>query len=214
MSMELKEETLGLIDRLRANYAYQLGQYDREIVGKLKSGDTNWNSDPVADQFHAVLFGALKDVISAVGKYHMPDGIGPGTAMNRVIAATDNPKFNAAWLYEKATQVIPKNTDPASAEDVLTVAAELVTGNRRESHGEMYESFSQVAAMWTSFLNGRDLTAKPLKPHEICDMMELLKMSRSTKGDFNHDDYIDRAGYAACAFECRKRDDETAKGDQ
>jgi|GEM_PF-970386 len=214
MNMEFRKEVLKMIERMKPNRPYMFDTRDVEIVSKLKSGDTNWNSDPVADQFHAVLFGALKDVISAVGKYHMPDGIGLGTAMNRVIAATDNPKFNAAWLYEKATQVIPKNTDPASAEDVLIVAAELVTGNRRESHGEMYESFSQVAAMWTSFLNGRDLTAKPLKPHEVCDMMELLKMSRSTKGDFNHDDYIDRAGYAACAFEVRKRDDETAKGGQ
>lgn len=209
---ELTNEAADLIIRLMSENNIQLTGIDREILSKLRCPGFAETGDPVAAKFHAVLYEALTEVGEAISAYLPPDGVSKADCLNRIIYATDNPKFNAAWLYEKATQVIPKNTDPASAEDVLIVAADLVTGNRRESHGEMYESFSQVAAMWTSFLNGRDLTVKPLKPHEVCDMMELLKMSRSTKGDFNHDDYIDRAGYAACAFEVRKRDDETAKG--
>lgn len=208
MNMELRNDALWLIEKLHTGSRTQcdapLRGRSLEIVAKLKSGDANWNNDPIADQFYAVLRNALKEVISAVGAYHMPDGIGPRTFASRVISATDNPKFNAAWLYEKSTQVF--SNGPESAEDVLTIASKLVTGNRQESHGDMFDSFSQVARMWSAMLNGRDLTENPLKPHEVCDMMELLKMTRSTMGNFNNDDYVDRAGYAACAFECRKRE--------
>ena len=92
---------------------------------------------------------------------------------------------------------------PETATDALLTALQLVTFNRRDTHGEMDAVFSRVADMWTAYLDKRNLDTTPLEPSEICDMMELLKIARRQSGAFNPDDYIDGAGYAACALECR-----------
>ena len=92
---------------------------------------------------------------------------------------------------------------PETATDALLTALQLVTFNRRDTHGEMDAVFSRVADMWTAYLGKRDLDTTPLEPSEICDMMELLKIARRQSGAFNPDDYVDGSGYAACALECR-----------
>ena len=90
-----------------------------------------------------------------------------------------------------------------TAFDVLTTATDLVGGDRKASHGAMAGTFDRIAALWSAYLGGRDNSDKPLTGSEVCDLMELLKIARRQDGTFNPDDYVDGAGYAACAFQCR-----------
>ena len=107
---------------------------------------------------------------------------------------------------ERLAQKHHTGKPPETATDALLTALQLVTFERHASHGAMIEGFERIARIWSALLAGRDLEADPLEASEICDMMELLKIARRQSGAFNPDDYIDGAGYAACAFECRQND--------
>lgn len=86
----------------------------------------------------------------------------------------------------------------ATSKQLLLKAADLVSGERRASHGDAFSNFSHTARLWTAYLNGRgEITA-----HDVPMMMVLLKVSRTQSGKFNEDDYVDAAGYSALAAEC------------
>lgn len=89
------------------------------------------------------------------------------------------------------------------AHAALDCAKHLVSGDRAETHGEMLAGFGTIAEFWTTYLVARgDPAGRPLTADEVCDMMELLKVARRLGGKHNADDYIDAAGYAACALQC------------
>ena len=85
-----------------------------------------------------------------------------------------------------------------TAQSVLKRAAELVGGDRGETHGGMWENHDNIARLWNGYLhNVESLTA-----HDVANMMELLKVARRKSGKCNDDDYVDGAGYAGVAYEC------------
>lgn len=80
-------------------------------------------------------------------------------------------------------------------EEVLDKAKEIVTGARQATYGTPEDSFTTIAGLWGSYL-GKDLSTK-----DVAMLMVLLKVARS-KGDAGYsDNYVDIAGYAACAGE-------------
>jgi hypothetical protein len=86
-----------------------------------------------------------------------------------------------------------------NAPDIANKAAELIGGDRAQTHGDMHAHFAHVAAIWTAYL-GRQLEA-PLSAVDVPHMMGLLKIARTKSGGVNVDDWIDGAGYIACAGE-------------
>jgi hypothetical protein len=84
-----------------------------------------------------------------------------------------------------------------NAPDIATKAAELVGGNRAESHGDMHTHFAHVASLWSAYLK-LDI---PLSAVDVPHMMALLKIARTKSGSTNIDDWIDGSGYLACAGE-------------
>lgn len=89
------------------------------------------------------------------------------------------------------------------APDILTTAAKLVGGDRERSHGGKATNFASIAAVWNGYLLARGTNGKSymLSGEDVANMMELMKIARRLSGSFNIDDYIDGAGYAACAGE-------------
>lgn len=90
---------------------------------------------------------------------------------------------------------------PSLAVDFATRAAELIGGARESSHGNKTENFDKTALLWTVYLKIRRNPNGRLSAEDFANMMELMKIARRCSGDFNPDDYIDGAGYAACAGE-------------
>lgn len=83
-------------------------------------------------------------------------------------------------------------------EDILDTAKEIVTGARQTTYGTPEDSFSTIAGLWGSYLGVN------VSPSDVAMLMVLLKVARS-KGDAGYaDNYVDIAGYAACAGELRR----------
>ncbi len=62
-------------------------------------------------------------------------------------------------------------------------------------------TYDVLAAYWTLFLRARPELAA--KPHEVAEMLALMKLARCQQGRKNRDDYIDLLGYGAIVGELR-----------
>jgi len=78
-----------------------------------------------------VLIDAVAEILSAVGDYLPPDGIGKDELINRVIYATDNPTFNAEWHL---------NWD----------------GRQARGNGDLYEVGKLSDIVWVTMKNGTE----------------------------------------------------------
>lgn len=92
-------------------------------------------------------------------------------------------------------------TKALKAGEIAGTAANLVAGDRDRQHGQKRDNFARIAAVWDAYLNIRRDTMAPLRPVDVGHMMVLMKIARTQSGAVNADDYIDAAGYAACAGE-------------
>ena len=86
--------------------------------------------------------------------------------------------------------------DKLTRAEVLDTAKEYVTKDRAADHGDMEDNFKTIAIYWSVHLNCEVL------PHDVGTMMMLLKAARAKSNPSRADNYIDAAGYAACAAEC------------
>ncbi len=80
-------------------------------------------------------------------------------------------------------------------EEILTKAAECISGQRVDDYGKPENNFAVIADLWTVYKD------TPFDAHDIAVMMALLKIARIKSGHNKADNYIDLAGYAACAGE-------------
>lgn len=93
------------------------------------------------------------------------------------------------------------------ATDLLQQAAHLVGGERDRQHGEKHDNFRRIAILWNAWLEARwgvNLVTG-LDATDVAQMMSLLKKARTLSGSHNPDDYVDDAGYTACAGEINER---------
>jgi hypothetical protein len=87
-------------------------------------------------------------------------------------------------------------TDAAS---ILQEAAALVSGDRNKTHGTKADNLGKTALVWQAYLDIR--RPGPLTAEDAGHMMALMKMVRTQTGAHNPDDYVDGAGWFACAGE-------------
>ncbi|MCR4341662.1 MAG: DUF6378 domain-containing protein [Gemmatimonadaceae bacterium] len=67
------------------------------------------------------------------------------------------------------------------------------------ANGRRHEKTAQELGIGSAALT------HPLTPLDVANMMEAMKIARRKSGSHNIDDYIDGAGYAACAGEIAER---------
>ncbi len=84
-------------------------------------------------------------------------------------------------------------------------AAELVAGDRRETHGDFVEGFATIAAYWNTYLGDRLGDGPALNEKDVGCMLVLLKMQRTSAGKHNPDDYVDICGYSGGAGEAANK---------
>ena len=80
--------------------------------------------------------------------------------------------------------------------EILDLANECVCGDRNLQYGEPEDNFSDIAKLWSAFLD------IPISAPQVAAMMILLKTARikSSEGR-DKDSWIDVVGYAACGGE-------------
>jgi hypothetical protein len=80
-------------------------------------------------------------------------------------------------------------------EELLDQCKEVVTKHIQSQYGTPEDNFSRIAVMWGSYLKTK------IRPHDVANMMILLKVVRSQNSPEKEDTWIDVAGYAACGVE-------------
>lgn len=82
-------------------------------------------------------------------------------------------------------------------EEILILANQAVNGERQQTYGSPERSFQRIALFWTAYLHRDHI---PLTGLDVAKMMILFKLART--GEQAHlDNWVDIAGYAACAGE-------------
>ena len=81
---------------------------------------------------------------------------------------------------------------------ISEVAAEIVLGPRAAEYGHPKINITAIAEVWTTYLRAKEAKlggASEITPHDVCQMMILLKSMRAAQG-YARDTTIDIAGYA------------------
>jgi hypothetical protein len=96
--------------------------------------------------------------------------------------------------------------EPITRKSILAEAERCVCADREQEYGPVEDNFSRIAALWNAY--------KPcgFTAHDVAIMMALLKIGRIASGQAKADNYIDLAGYAACAGEIALRRVEPMEG--
>ena len=84
--------------------------------------------------------------------------------------------------------------------EILDTAIKTVCEDRQDSYGKPEDNFAIIADLWSGYLGG-----VMLKAEDVAVMMILLKIARIRTGKYKPDNFIDIAGYAACAAEVAGR---------
>jgi hypothetical protein len=88
--------------------------------------------------------------------------------------------------------------------NILTEAAKNVCGDRQDDYGKPEDCFSDIAAHWTVHLRTRGILTEgaSIQGFDVGVMMTFLKAVRAANKPSKQDNYVDGAGYFACAGEC------------
>lgn len=104
----------------------------------------------------------------------------------------------------------PMFTHLHGAGDIATKGANLVGGDRQQTHGDKVQNHQNIANLWNAILACKGIDPS-LTPLDVANMMEALKIARRYAGAHNLDDYIDGVGYAAVAGEIAERMEQEKK---
>ena len=88
--------------------------------------------------------------------------------------------------------------------EILDTATSYVTSDRETQYGSPEDNCGIIADLWHTYLLGCT-TGGHLTAEDVAIMMCLLKVARIASGQKKDDNYIDLAGYAACAGEIATR---------
>jgi len=83
------------------------------------------------------------------------------------------------------------------AAETLHVAADIIGGDRAQTHGDLAKNMKMISGLWSTYLG------YPVCPRDTAIMMALLKAARLKTGSASDDHFIDMAGYAAIAGEVK-----------
>ena len=77
--------------------------------------------------------------------------------------------------------------------DLLEAAKALIDGQRAIDYGDVNESFTRIAGLWSAYLNVE------IDAHDVAYMMVLLKVSRLRGSKGHPDSLIDAIAYLLCS---------------
>lgn len=86
--------------------------------------------------------------------------------------------------------------------ECLTAAIDAVCKDRKNTYGSPEDNFKLIADLWSTY------TGVKISPRDVAVMMILLKTARVRTGTNHSDNFVDMAGYAACAAEIGEKKEE------
>ena len=94
--------------------------------------------------------------------------------------------------------------------EILKAAERCVCTDRNQQYGEPEDNFRTISMLWSVYLCARGME-HPLSAADVGAMMALFKLGRIATGCDKADNFIDLAGYAACAGEISTESGRTSK---
>lgn len=94
--------------------------------------------------------------------------------------------------------------------EILKAAERCVCTDRNQQYGEPEDNFRTISMLWIAYLCARGME-HPLSAADVGAMMALFKLGRIATGGDKADNFIDLAGYAACAGEISTESGRTSK---
>lgn len=96
-------------------------------------------------------------------------------------------------------------------DQILEEAGKCVCQSRNEQYGPIEDNFSTIAEFWNTYLYSKEKSKSDgegirISSGDVAIMMSLLKIARVSSGQVKADNFIDLAGYAACAGEISLKD--------
>lgn len=124
----------------------------------------------------------------------------------------DDVRWHDSVRWYNGAAMDPRVVNPRG--DLLLDAERIVNGDRNVDYGDPIDDFRRTAAFWTEYLRGvrarrqtrGEVSNDELEPHDVANMMMLLKISRATWSPAKYDNLLDIAGYAACSWDCINRE--------
>jgi hypothetical protein len=87
---------------------------------------------------------------------------------------------------------------------LLRRGIELTSGDRNKTYGAPWNNLTDCAQLWEAYLGAKYGFEGRLVAEDVAHLMQLVKMTRTFKGSYHDDNYLDNATYGAIAGECRK----------
>lgn len=87
---------------------------------------------------------------------------------------------------------------------ILAEAERCVCADRESDYGNPEANFSIIAALWEPYIQAKCVGEGAevlILPEDVAILMALLKIGRMASGRDKLDNYVDGAGYLACAGE-------------
>jgi hypothetical protein len=100
--------------------------------------------------------------------------------------------------------------------EILEAAAAIVTQDREEQYGKAEDNFGLIAELWEPYIRESCVEAGAgvnILPEDVGILMALLKIARIATGQPKADNFVDLAGYAACAGEIATGGADCSKGE-
>lgn len=94
------------------------------------------------------------------------------------------------------TGATPGRDSRPKREQVLSTAATLISGDRRQSYGDAGEDLTRTGKMWAAVLGLDEVT-----PEQVAQCMVLVKLGRLCHTPNHEDSWVDICGYAALGAE-------------
>lgn len=84
--------------------------------------------------------------------------------------------------------------------ECLEKAIEIVCNDREDIYGKPEDNFKLIANLWSAYKDA-EFSSK-----DVAVMIALLKIARIKTGKHKDDNFVDLAGYAACACEISNKE--------
>ena len=122
----------------------------------------------------------------------------------------DDDPCTKCWDAE-IPETAAETTEDAAIEriraQILNEARDIICSDRNKQYGEPEDNFAVIGELWSQYLRRAKNVAIDLNGYDVGMLMALFKIGRLETGTPKRDNFVDLAGYVACAAEIALREE-------
>ncbi|MGM9556585.1 MAG: DUF6378 domain-containing protein [Oscillospiraceae bacterium] len=111
-----------------------------------------------------------------------------------------------APMHETAAETTEDATIERIRAQILNEARSIICTDRNAQYGEPEDNFAVIGELWSQYLRRAKDADIDLDGYDVGMLMALFKIGRLETGAPKRDNFVDLAGYVACAAEIALRE--------